>query len=109
MNKDFFESKIWMTFVGRSPFVYKLSNPDYVLAIDSDKSHFEKENAHWHLCYKEKPIARITAYGCWTSFPKVPTDIRLEAEAITSEKMIAIIRACGKTPISEPALVSLRS
>ena len=108
MNKGFFESKIWMTFVDRSPFFVVLTDPNYVLAMDSDMKHFEKESAHWHLCYHDRPIARITAYGCWTSFPKVPREIRMEAEEITVNQMFKLIRACGKTPVSEPSIITAR-
>jgi hypothetical protein len=106
MKRNFFDSKVWLTFVDRSPFFVVLSDPDYALAVDSDPKHFEKENAHWHLCHHGKPIARISAYGCWMSWPKVPTAIRLEAEEITSRMMIKIIRVCGKNPISDSLLLA---
>jgi len=106
MQRDFLRSKVWMTFVERSPFTVTLSNPDYVLAIDDNKEHFNKENAHWHLCFKGNPVARISAYGCWMSWPQVPNNIRLEAEAVTYERMIDIILACGKRPVSEPVLLA---
>lgn len=107
-NMSFFDSKVWLTFVDRSPFFVVLSDPDYALAVDSDPKHFEKENAHWHLCYKGKPIARLSAYGCWTNYPKVPLAIRMEAEAITSNMIIQVIRACGKQPVTEPSLLAFR-
>lgn len=93
-------------FVERSQFAATMSDPRFVLAMDNDAKHLDKESPHWHLCRNGVPIARITAYGCWTSWPPIPRNIKQEAEYLTEKHMISLIRACGKKPISEPALLA---
>ncbi len=96
-------------FVEKSQFIATLSNPRFVLAIDNDDKHLDKESPHWHLCHNGVPIARITAYGCWTSWPPVSPEIKKEAEKLTAKYMISLIRACHKSPITEPQLISKRA
>ena len=83
----------------KSPLVVGLGFPDYTLAVDADAEHCLKEAPHWHLCYKGRPIARITNYCCWTSWPPVSQEIRLRAEELTKKYIVEIANACGQSTI----------
>ena len=80
------------------PLEVRLSDPNYVLRVDASIKHCLKEAPHWHLWYRGKPIARITTYGVWTSWPPVSQEIRLEAEDLTWRYFLLITSACGQSP-----------
>ena len=99
MKKDFLKERPWLSFTERSPMWVKLSDENYCLAVEENPPY--KESPHWHLCFHGEPIARITAYGVWTSWPKISEKLRLEAEELTREHMFDIIHACGQRAVSE--------
>lgn len=85
-----------------SPLVVYLSDKRYSLRVDLSSSHRQKQAPHWHLYRDNLPIARITNYGVWTSFPiGLSLDIRSEVEKITSAHLREIALACGQTTIND--------
>lgn len=84
----------------QSPLQVALGFPGYVLKVDTDMKHCLKEAPHWHLYFNGKAIARITNYGCWTSWPLVSQEIRLKAEALTRKYIVEIAHACGQSTIN---------
>lgn len=94
------------SFARKSPLVVELSDKGYTLRVDADPKHCLKEAPHWHLYHDCLPIARITNYGVWTSFPiGIDSEIRREAEKLTQEYICEIAFACGQSTINEPSMV----
>lgn len=105
MSLDFYQNIFIKNFTKKSPLEVRLSNPDYVLRVDADANNRSKQSAHWYLWYKGKPIARITTYGVWTSWPPVSRKIRLEAEALTWRYFLLITSACGQSPENDMSVL----